>query len=54
VPRLIAIRLSLALIALVLFAFGIRNDSTYLRLAGIVLLGAALVLRFMGGRTPRV
>ncbi len=53
-PRLLAIRLSLALIALVLFALGIWNDSTYLRMAGIVLLGAALILRFVGGRIPRV
>jgi hypothetical protein len=53
VPRLLAIRLSLALTALVLFALGIRGDSTYLRMAGIVLLGAALILRFVGGRTPR-
>lgn len=53
-PRLVAIRLSLALTALVLFAIGIRGDYTYLRMAGIVLLGAALILRFAGGRTPRV
>jgi hypothetical protein len=53
VPRLLAIRLSLALTALVLFALGIRSDSIYLRMAGIVLLGAALILRFVGGRTPR-
>ena len=52
-PRLITIRLSLALTALALFALGIRNDSTNLRMAGIVLLGAALILRFAGGRTPR-
>lgn len=51
-PRLLAIRLSLALTALVLFGLGIRSDATYLRLAGIVLLGAALMLRFVGGRTP--
>ena len=52
-PYLLAIRLSLALTALVLFGLGIKSDSTYLRLAGIVLLGAALILRFVGGRKPR-
>lgn len=52
-PRLVAIRLSLALTALALFALGIRNESNYLRMAGIVLLGAALILRFVGGRKPR-
>ena len=53
-PRLLTIRLSLALTALVLFGLGIQQNSVYLRLAGIVLLGAALILRFVGGRTPRV
>ncbi|MGI8619975.1 MAG: hypothetical protein ACR2L6_12945 [Gemmatimonadaceae bacterium] len=53
-PRLLAIRLSLALTALVLFGLGVNSDSNYLRLAGIVLLGAALILRFAGRRTPRV
>lgn len=53
-PRLLTIRLALALTALVLFGLGIQRGSTYLRLAGIVLLGAALILRFAGGRTPRV
>lgn len=52
-PRLVAIRLSLALTALVLFGLGVRSESNHLRLAGIVLLAAALILRFMGGRTPR-
>lgn len=53
-PRLLAIRLSLALTALVLFGLGIKADSNYLRMAGIVLLGAALILRFVGGRRPRL
>ena len=49
-PRLVAIRLSLALTALVLFAIGIRGDYTYLRMAGIVLLGAALIQGLIRGR----
>lgn len=52
--RLLAVRLSLALTALVLFGWGIWSESNHLRLAGIVLLAAALILRFVGGRTPRV
>ncbi len=52
-PHIQTIRLALALTALLLFGLGIRSDATYLRLAGIAFLGAALVLRFMGRRTPR-
>ena len=52
-PRILAIRLALALTALVLFGLGIRNDAAFLRLAGIAFLGAALVLRFAGRGTPR-
>ncbi|CAN5607832.1 hypothetical protein BH23GEM1_BH23GEM1_01850 [soil metagenome] len=52
-PGLMAIRLGLALTALLLFGLGIRRDAGYLRLAGIALLAAALVLRFVGRSTPR-
>lgn len=52
-PRIVAIRLGLALTALLLFGLGIRSDATYLRIAGIAFLGAALMLRFAGRGTPR-
>ncbi len=52
-PRIMAIRLALALTALVLFGVGVRNDASYLRLTGIMFLLAALLLRFTGRRTPR-
>lgn len=50
---LMAIRLGLAITALLLFGLGIRSETPYLRWAGIAFLGAALVLRFAGRRTPR-
>jgi hypothetical protein len=53
IPRLVTIRLAMALTAMVLFGLGIRSEAPYLRLAGMVLLGAALLLRFAGRRTPR-
>lgn len=52
-PRLVAARLGLALAALLMFGIGIRNDENALRVAGIGLLAAALVLRFAGPRLPR-
>ncbi|MGI9139692.1 MAG: hypothetical protein ACR2GJ_01085 [Gemmatimonadaceae bacterium] len=52
-PRILTIRLALALTALALFGLGIRNDASHLRLAGIVFLLAALVLRFAGRGTPK-
>ena len=52
-PSLMAIRLGLAITALILFGLGIRSEAPYLRWAGIAFLGAALVLRFAGRRTPR-
>lgn len=53
IPRLVSIRLGLALTALILFGLGVRSDASHLRLAGVVLLGAALLLRFAGRGTPR-
>ena len=47
------IRVSLAITALLLFGLGIRGDAPYLRWAGIAFLGAALVLRLVGRRTPK-
>lgn len=52
-PRILVIRLALALTALLLFGLGIRNDATYLRMAGIAFLGAALMLRFAGRGAPK-
>ena len=52
-PSLMTIRLALAITALLLFGLGVRGDAPYLRWAGIAFLGAALVLRFAGRRTPR-
>lgn len=52
-PRILTIRLALSLTALVLFGLGVRNDANQLRLAGIVLLLAALILRFAGRGTPK-
>ena len=52
-PSLMAIRMGLAFTALLLFGLGIRSDSGYLRLTGIAFLGAALLLRFAGRRTPK-
>ena len=39
-------KLALALMAAILFAYGIRNDIPQLRLAAIAFLAAAVLLRF--------
>lgn len=46
------IKLVLALIAAVLLFWGIKTDSEAFRWAGIALLAAAVVLRFIRPRTP--
>lgn len=46
-------RLILALIAAVLFGYGIRTDDPALRWAGIGFLVAAIVLRFLGSRNTK-
>ncbi|HUR92362.1 MAG TPA: hypothetical protein VMY38_06790 [Gemmatimonadaceae bacterium] len=52
-PSMMAIRMALAITALLLFGIGIRGEAPYLRWAGIAFLGAALMLRFVGRRTPK-
>jgi uncharacterized membrane protein len=51
-PLIIA-RLIAALIAIILFAYGIRTDDSALRWAGIGFLVAALLMRFLGPREKR-
>jgi hypothetical protein len=46
-------KLALMLIAGILLAWGIRNDDSALRWAGILFLFAALILRFFKPRKPR-
>lgn len=46
-------RLLVALVAAILLALGIRNDSEALRWAGIGFLVAALFMRFIGQREKR-
>jgi hypothetical protein len=46
-------RLIVALIAAVLFGYGIRTNDPALRWAGIGFLAAALLLRFVGPREKR-
>ena len=46
-------RLVLALIAAILFGYGIRTDDPALRWAGIGFLVAAMVLRFVGSREKK-
>ncbi len=47
---LITARLIVALIAAILFGYGIRTDNNALRWAGIGFLLAALLMRFLGQR----
>ncbi len=53
VTPLTTARLMVALIAAVLFGYGIRTDEPALRWAGIGFLAAALLLRFVGQRGQR-
>ena len=46
-------KLALTFAALVLIAWGMRTDQSALRLAGIGLLIAAVLLRFIPKRPPR-
>lgn len=50
---LIVARLIVALIAAILFGYGIRTDDPALRWAGIGFLAAALAMRFLAPREKR-
>jgi hypothetical protein len=49
---LVRLKLALFVIGLILWAWGYRSDDSYFRIAGIVVLAIAFVLRFVG-RRPR-
>ena len=51
-PMTIA-KMTLALIAAILFGLGVRNDSPPLRWAAIAFLAAAVLLRFIDSRRSR-
>ena len=53
-PRLLAVRVGVAIAALVLFLAGVWDDRPYLRWAGIALMVVGLAFRFIGEKTPRV
>jgi hypothetical protein len=46
-------KMTLALIAAILFGFGVRNESAPLRWAAIAFLSAAVLLRFIDSRRSR-
>ena len=50
---LVQVRLAVAIIAIVLWAYGYTVDDDRIRLGGIILLAVSLLLRFAGPRTPR-
>jgi len=47
------VKLALALMAAILFGYGIRVDSQNIRWAGVALLVVAVLLRFLGPRPGR-
>jgi hypothetical protein len=47
---LVRLKLALFVIGLILWAWGYRSDDSYFRIAGIVVLAIAFVLRFVGRR----
>jgi hypothetical protein len=47
------LKLGLALVGLVLWGYGIRAESEWLRWTGIAFLAASAVLRFFGPRSSR-
>ena len=47
---LLKIRLALAAMGIVVWAYALRADDARLRLAGIIMLAASLALRFLGRR----
>ena len=51
---LVRMKLALFLIGLILWTWGYRSDDSYFRIAGIVVLLIAFLLRFVGrrGRDP--
>jgi predicted membrane protein len=50
--RLVQAKLALVVMGLIIWAWGYRVDDSFLRIAGIVLLLIAFLLRFIG-RRPR-
>ena len=51
---LTTLKITLAVVGVMVFGYGVRADSTGIRWAGIALVAAAVVLRFVpGDRTPR-
>lgn len=47
---LVRLKLALAVIGLILAAWGIRTDDAFLRISGIVVLAIAFLLRYVGRR----
>jgi hypothetical protein len=52
VNQLVRVKLALFVIGLILWTWGYRSDDSYFRIAGIVVLALAFLLRFVG-RRPR-
>jgi hypothetical protein len=47
------LKLGLILAGLVVWGYGVRTDISWLRLAGIALFAAAVIVRFFGPRSSR-
>ncbi|HET9454088.1 MAG TPA: hypothetical protein VFO66_07395 [Gemmatimonadaceae bacterium] len=50
---LLKIRIAVAAIGIVVWAWAVKVDDPRLRLTGIVMLAVSLALRFLGRRAPR-
>ncbi|MEX2152882.1 MAG: hypothetical protein WD825_06040 [Gemmatimonadaceae bacterium] len=51
--RLLQVRLAIAIIGIVIWAYGVAADEAQVRLVGIILLATSLVLRFTPKRFQR-
>ena len=50
---LLKIRIAVAAIGIVVWAWAVKVDDPRLRLTGIIMLAVSLALRFLGRRAPR-
>jgi hypothetical protein len=53
VTRLTVVKITLAVLGMLIVGYGIRVDEDWYRWLGIALLGIAAVLRFVGRKDPK-